>query len=277
MTKSRILILIFVVASTIIIYLLPRYVVNNDQQQVRDDANAENETQVAQPDEHNHVFEIPDSLQQKFQSLYLSYKNAENQEKRFIFADSLAKAYKTVGKLDSLAKYQEVRALENPSLKNLILAGDGYYEAFNFAVDQSKREYLAQKAQGYYNRVLEEDPLLFDVKSKLAMTFVGGPEPMKGIMMLREVLAKDPDNELAIYNLGILAITSGQFDKAIERFEKLLELNPENPEANFYMGYCLNDLGRKEEAKRYFEKVLALNISGDLTIASENYLKDINN
>jgi tetratricopeptide (TPR) repeat protein len=277
MTKSRILLIVFVTASTIALYLLPRYVVNNDSQDIRDET-ADNATmQTSEPDEHNHIFEIPDSLQQKFESLYVSYKNAENQEKRFIFADSLAKAYKTVGKLDSLAKYQEMRALRDPSLENLILAGDGYYEAFNFAVDQSKRTLLAQKAQDYFSRVLEEDPLLLDVKSKLAMTYVTGAEPMKGIMMLREVLTEDPDHELAIYNLGILAITSGQLDKAIERFEKLLDLNPENPEANFYMGYCLNELGREKESKPYFEKVLTLDISGDLAITSENYLKNINN
>jgi Flp pilus assembly protein TadD len=78
------------------------------------------------------------------------------------------------------------------------------------------------------------------------MTYVAGSEPMTGIMMLREVIEQEPENELAIYNLGILAITSGQLEKAIERFEKLKELDPENPEANFYLGYCLFELGRKE-------------------------------
>jgi tetratricopeptide (TPR) repeat protein len=275
MTKSRILLFLFVSVATILLYLLPRYVVNNEVQEI------DNESETVSPEalsvDHTHSFQIPDSLREKFESLYDSYKKAESQEKRFIFADSLAKAYKTVGKLDSLAKYREVRALANPSLENLKMAGDGYYEAFNFAVETSKRNYLAGKAQEYYNRVLNEDPLLFDVKSKLAMTYVAGAEPMKGIAMLREVLLEDPENEMAIYNLGILAITSGQLDRAIERFEKLVELDPENPEANFYMGYCLFEMGEESKSRPYFEKVVSMGITGDFAEASENYLKNISN
>jgi outer membrane protein len=276
MTKSRILLFLFVSVLTIILYLLPRYVVNNEVREI-DNTPATAAADPLSVDQHTHSFQIPDSLRQKFETLYDSYKNAESQEKRFIFADSLAKAYKTVGKLDSLAKYTEVRALVNPSIENLKMAGDGYYEAFNFAIDPSRRNYLAGKVQDYYNRVLKEDPLLFDVKSKLAMTFVTGSEPMKGITMLREVLIEDPENELAIYNLGILAITSGQLDKAIERFEKLLEIDPENPEANFYMGYCLFEMGNAKASRLYFEKVVALGISGDFADASKNYLENINN
>jgi outer membrane protein len=276
MTKSRILLFLFVSVLTIILYLLPRYVVNNEVREI-DNTPATAAADPLSVDQHTHSFQIPDSLRQKFETLYDSYKNAESQEKRFIFADSLAKAYKTVGKLDSLAKYTEVRALVNPSIENLKMAGDGYYEAFNFAIDPSRRNYLAGKVQDYYNRVLKEDPLLFDVKSKLAMTFVTGSEPMKGITMLREVLIEDPENDLAIYNLGILAITSGQLDKAIERFEKLLEIDPENPEANFYMGYCLFEMGNAKASRLYFEKVVALGISGDFADASKNYLENINN
>jgi tetratricopeptide (TPR) repeat protein len=249
-------------------------VVNNDTSNIEGQDTAKPISSTSGDVEHIH--EIPDSLKAELESLYESFNNAENQEKRFIFADSLAKAYKTVGKLDSLAKYSEVRALEIPTIENLIAAGNGYYDAFNFAVDPSKRNSLAERARYYYKRILEENPEMLDIKSKLAMTYVAGSEPMTGIMMLREVIEADPENELAIYNLGILAITSGQFEKAIERFEKLKEIDPENPEANFYLGYCLFELGKEKESKPFFEKVKALGISGDLLIASEDYLKRIN-
>ncbi len=132
---------------------------------------------------------------------------------------------------------------------------------------------MAGKAHQYYKSVLEEDASLLDIQSKLAMTYVAGSNPMQGIMMLREVLEKDPNNTLAIYNLGVLAITSGQLEKALERFEHLMQLEPENPEAYFYKGYCLYELGKKKEAKPYFEKVLELGVNGDLVEASKEYLK----
>lgn len=275
MTKSRILLLLFVVVSTILLYMLPRYVVNNSPQDVENVVN--NSSQIPQTTTGNdHSFQIPDSLALKIDTFYQSFINAENQEKRIIFADSLAKAYKTVGKLDSLAKYNAVRAVENPSLENLIAAGDGYYEAFNFAVDQSKRNYLAKKVREYYTRVLNENSSLLDVKSKMAMTYVAGSNPMQGITMLRAILDEDPTNELATYNLGILAITSGQLDKAIERFDTLKKINPENPEAHFYLGYCYFELGKEEDSKPYFQRVLELGTHGDLVDASKDYLKRIN-
>ena len=256
--------------------MLPRYVVTNDNDEVSNKSETTS-ANVTSNESHDHTFQIPDSMAVKLDEFYDSFINAENQRKRLIFADSLAKCYKIVGKLDSLAKYTEIKAIEIPSLENFIITGDGYYEAFNFAVSTTKRNALAEKAQEYYKRVLNENSSLLDVKSKLAMTYVAGSNPMQGITMLREVLVEDPKNELAIYNLGMLAITSEQYDKAIERFESLKELNPKNPEAYFYLGYCLFELGKKEEAKPNFQKVLEMGISGDLVDASEDYLKRIDN
>lgn len=262
------------VVSTVLLYKLPRYVVDTSSKDIENqtanspEADPSNET-------HDHTFQLTDSVAAIIDGFYESYTNAENQEKRFIFADSLAEAYKTVGKLDSSAKYSEIRALEDPTLEHNILAGDGYYMAFNFAVNPSRRQFLAEKARGYYERVLEEEPDALDIKSKLAMIFVAGSNPMQGIAMLQEVLTVDPDNEPAIYNLGMLSIKSGQLERAIERFERLKELNPENPEAHFYLGYSLFELGKTEEAVPYFRKVLELDQNSDLAIAAEEYLENI--
>lgn len=50
---------------------------------------------------------------------------------------------------------------------------------------------------------------------------------MNGVQMFLKVLEKDPQNEAALYNLGMLAIESGQWKKAEERFEKLVFLHPQ--------------------------------------------------
>lgn len=279
MTKSKILLLLAIVTSTVLLYMLPRYVVNNESQGISNNttANTNSGTESQAPSlEHDHSVQLPDSMESIFERLYESFEIADNQEKRIIFADSLAKAYKIVGKLDSVAKYTEIKAIDKPSMENLIFAGDNYYNAFNFAIDQSKRKFLAEKVQEYYTGVLNENSSLLNVKSKLAMTYVVGSNPMQGIMMLREVLEEDPNNELAIYNMGMFAINSGQLDKAIERFEKLKQLDLNNPEANFYLAYCFYELGKIDSAKIYFQKVLELGIDGDLLDSSKEYLKRFN-
>ena len=258
------------------IYFLPRYVVSNEMSTAEPQESNRSPAGSDAEFVHSHVASIPDSLSGRFKTFYDLYANAENQEKRFIFADSLAKAYKIVGFQDSSAKYSEVRALEMPTQENLLQAADGYYEAIDFAVDPVKRSDFAAKAGEYYRRVLNEDPTLLNVKAKMAMTLTYGSNPMEGIMMLREVLNVDQDNVVATFNLGMLAITSGQFEKAIERFEKLLQLNPKNPEANFYMGYCLIETGKSREAVPYFEIVAESNQQSNLQRTATEYLNNIN-
>jgi Tfp pilus assembly protein PilF len=65
----------------------------------------------------------------------------------------------------------------------------------------------------------------------MAMTYVSTSTPMQGILMLREVIAKEPEFEPALFNLGILSIRSNQFGKAVERFKQILKINPANSKA----------------------------------------------
>ncbi|MCK5367893.1 MAG: hypothetical protein KAQ62_05050, partial [Cyclobacteriaceae bacterium] len=93
MTKSRILLLLFVVVSTILLYMLPRYVVNNEEGEIKDEvteSSAKASLDLLSASDHDHSFHIPDSMAVIIAGFYESFKNAENQEKRIIFADSLA-------------------------------------------------------------------------------------------------------------------------------------------------------------------------------------------
>ena len=60
---------------------------------------------------------------------------------------------------------------------------------------------------------------------------------MAGIKLLKEVIEEEPNNEKALYYLGNFSIQSGQYSKAIMRFEKLAEVNPSHYEARYLLGY----------------------------------------
>ena len=87
------------------------------------------------------------------------------------------------------------------------------------------------------------------------MTYVNTPNPMQGILMLREVIDTDPTNELALFNLGILSMRSNQYSKAADRFKQILTNNPANTKAKFYLGLTLVELGNKEEARKILGQV----------------------
>ena len=72
---------------------------------------------------------------------------------------------------------------------------------------------------------------------------------MQGITLLREILEADPKNELALFNLGMLSIQSGQYDKAVERLEALVKINPDHTQGHLLLGIALMNTGEKVRAR----------------------------
>jgi len=98
-----------------------------------------------------------------------------------------------------------------------------------------------------------------DVKTAEAVALVQGQDPMKGIMMLREVLQEDPDNAEAHWHLGLFSIQSGQYEKALERFKKVRELDEAGfPDVWFYLGRTYATLDSTDQAIECFTKYRTL-------------------
>jgi len=129
-----------------------------------------------------------------------------------------------------------------------------YFDSFRMANDTAVQGLLVGKAISNYQKVLEINPNNLNAKTDLGACYADGTtEPMKGIMLLREVIAVDPNHEMAQYNLGMLSVKSGQLDKALERFQKVLEINPERTEMNFYLGQVHLQKGDTAAAIKSYE------------------------
>jgi outer membrane protein len=78
--------------------------------------------------------------------------------------------------------------------------------------------------------------------------------------MLREVLAEQPTNELALFAIGNLSIQSGQFEKAVARFDTLLKINPNHLEAKIGLAQSLwkQKAPNKERAKQLLKEITEL-------------------
>ena len=219
--------------------------------------------------------QAPEDLLKSIKSVRAQFLSNAGNEKNAIFADSLANLYLEAGQFDSAAWFAEEASTFFNTIESRIKAGDMYYQAYTFAVDQSKQNSLAAKAQEFYEKVLEAQPENLDVKTKMAMTYVSSASPMKGIMMLREVLAQDPKNEMALFNMGMLSIQSGQYDKAVERLQELVVINPSNTQARLLLGIALMNVGDKAGAKEQFEKVKQQDNDPAVQATVDSYLKDL--
>lgn len=85
-----------------------------------------------------------------------------------------------------------------------------------------------------------------------------GENPMQGIFILRSVLEEDSNHIGAIMQLGVFSIQSGQFEKALARFDKVLRLDESVSDAYFYKGLALGGLDRREEAIEILEQYLTM-------------------
>lgn len=189
-----------------------------------------------------------------------SYKGANGAEK-IELAKQLAQKWDDVEQITPSALYLEVVAEGEPSSKSWLAAGNQFIKAFESTQDSIAQPALLQKANASYKNALEKDSTNIEAKTGLGVTIVNGlGAPMQGIAMLLEVVAKEPKNVKANMNLGLFSIKSGQFDKAIPRFNTVIATAP-TPEAYFYLGTALENLGRNKEAVNAYlsSKKLAAN------------------
>ena len=275
MSKSQIIIIITGIVSVILLFSLPKIIVKSDKQL------AEEKPVTTKPaDDHGpqmkdiHKMEVSENDKITIERLRKSFLSVSNKEKKTNFADSLIAAYRKIHRYDSASKYSEIVSEMKPTALNWAKTADIYMEAFNFASDENKPA-LNDKAREYYKKVIEKEPDNLEVKSKLALTYVGTENPMQGIKILREVLQTDPKNESALYNLGILSIQSGQYDKAVKRFEELLAVNPKHSTGQFYLGVSLANAGDKDKALEAFKKAKELDNDPEFRATVDSYIKDL--
>jgi tetratricopeptide (TPR) repeat protein len=271
MLKTRIFLVLASAALIWLIFLLPKVVVDNDQELSEGQSPKPGSTSSSSADVH----EVPENVASAIRNLRVEYRGGSSNEKNAIFADSLASLYQSVGKFDSAGWYAEEASKFYNTAESWIKAGDQYYQAYTLALDQNKQTEFAKKAQGFYQKVLESNPANLEVKTKMAMTFITTSTPMQGIKMLMEVLKEDPQNESALFNLGMLSIQSGQNDKAVERLDTLVKINPNHTQAQLLLGIAWMNLGDELKARVQFEKVKQMDKDPAVQATVDSYLKDL--
>ena len=73
---------------------------------------------------------------------------------------------------------------------------------------------------------------------------------MDRLQMLKDLLAQDPNNQLARYGLGMEYSTHGDVDAAVSEFKNLLQINPDYANAYFMAAQTLAKAERTDEAKQ---------------------------
>ena len=266
MNKFVLLVVLLASALTVGLYTLPTVVVQNENKQLGGGhaSQTPGSTNQSGTDSLNvvasgngssaHEKPLSPEKQEQLRKLQASFASANSEQKELV-GEKLIALLRTVTRYDSAAYYAGILAQAQPTERNLLRAGDAYFDAYTFAIDAKKTAFLGQQVRDLYGKALAKNPDLLSAKANMAMTYVNTDTPMQGIMLLREVIKQDPTNELALFDLGLLAMRSNQHEKAVERFRQILVNNPSSRKAQFYLGISLAEAGQKEEARKVLAQV----------------------
>ncbi|OJW96400.1 MAG: hypothetical protein BGO70_01590 [Bacteroidetes bacterium 43-93] len=186
---------------------------------------------------------------------------------------ALALKWRDGKQLPVAAYYYATSAKLENSEKNLNFAGQLFLDLIHDAGSPGVQLWEAQQSIACLKRSQELNPGNDTVKMALAAAYIeGAGETMQGVQLLLGIIREKPDNIPANLMLGRLAIQSGQFDKAVQRFETVLKQEPENTEAMYFLAEAYKGKGDKAKAIELFEKCKQLVNKPDFTKEIDQYI-----
>lgn len=160
---------------------------------------------------------------------------------------------------DFASYYAEKIADRNQRAEAYLKAGDRYFYSVRFVKDASEVPALYQSAMRCYQKALAKEPSNTDAKIQLAACYVeGSSDPMKGIALLREVEKVDSNNVKLQLSFAFFSVKSGQWDRAIKRFEKVLEIDPLYIEAYLHLADAYEQQGKNAKTIEMLQKYAEL-------------------
>ncbi|MEK7256661.1 MAG: tetratricopeptide repeat protein [Bacteroidota bacterium] len=131
------------------------------------------------------------------------------------------------------------------------IAGTTYSICLQKEEEEKIRSFCTQHAVQALENAASLNPSNPQHKVNLALVYTENPpqdNPMKGVLMLRELNEQYPKNHAILTQLGRLAIKTGQFDRAVQRLEEALSVEPEDPNAICLLAKAYESVGNAAKA-----------------------------
>ena len=138
--------------------------------------------------------------------------------------------------------------------------------------------WMAGNAKVLLEKALEMNPNNDTATINLGACYLFGnisDNPMQGILKVKQVVDKNPQNAYGQFILALGGKKSGQYDKAIERFLIVTQVQPNNLEAMVQLAECYELTNKKEEAIQWYTKVRDLVNIPDAKTALTKRIKEL--
>ena len=171
----------------------------------------------------------------------------------------------------------EAARLEN-SEKSLTFAAHLILENLRNEESEQLKRWKALQAKDLFERSLRINDKNDSTIVGLGACYIFGniaDNPMEGILKVRQVVEKDSTNIYAQMVLGQGSLMSGQYDRAIDRFEKVIALQPANLEATLLMAEVFERKEDKANAVKWYSKALPLAPNTAMRSALEKRINEL--
>ena len=172
----------------------------------------------------------------------------------------------------------EAARLEN-SEKSLTFAAHLFLENLQGEKNPQLLKWKALQAKDLFERSIKLNPNNDSSQVGLGATYVFGnisENPMEGIQRIVKVTERDSNNVFAHWVLGHGSVLSGQYDKAIVRFEKVLKVQPSNLEAMLMLAEVYERKGDKQQAVVWYRRAMEFAGEGELKAELEKRIQQLN-
>ncbi len=224
------------------------------------------------------------SLSAEFKIAILSLENQLSRSKNA--ADSLEYTIKlakfwadSANSLSPYLYYTYSAALLENSEKSLTFAAQRLIDnLINPEAPPALLPWMAGNAKVLLEKALEINPNNDSAIINLGACYLFGnisDNPMQGILKVKEVVDKNPQNSYGQFILALGGKKSGQYDKAIERLLIVVSLQPSNLEAMVHLAECYELANQKEDAIQWYTKVKNLVNIPDAKEAISKRIKEL--
>jgi tetratricopeptide (TPR) repeat protein len=216
------------------------------------------------------------ALTAKINDLEGQLKNASGTDELKL-QKQLASQWDDVNQPAPAAFYYQALARKENKLEDWLNAGNRFNDAYKLTQDTLTQPAFVTNAVEAFQSALKLKPESLEGKTGLGVAYVnGGASPMQGIALLLEVVKKDPNNWNANLNLGMFAMKSGQYEKAVGRFKTLIAQKQEL-EPTFYLAESYKQLGMKKEAIEAYQKCKEMMPDPVFGQRIDEYIKELKN
>ncbi len=191
------------------------------------------------------------------QVLEQELQSAETDSAKVAVYQQLSSRWYATGQIAIAGHYaQQIADVDNTE-ESWSIAATTYAICVQRVDDPKVKAFCQQRAITAFENAISLDPDEVANKVNLALTYTEMPpenNPMKGVLMLRELQAEYPEDVLVLNTLARLAIQTNQFERAIQRLEQALSIEPENTTTICLLGQAYANAGDTAKAQPFITR-----------------------